>query len=391
MKTLINAVLFCFVVTACSLPALSQVYRWKDKDGNLIISSTPPPPDVDAEKREFENEEKTYDSESMDEANAGIDKSSMSRTAQPFIDGVKERINYRNSIAILFDSGNLAALEDKVNELRRTRPRFSSGTPVLYDFYAAFNPVSEHISPSLKEDYANRLLKWADSNPASYIAQIAKISVLIYRGWKARGSGDASTVTKEGWKTFDENILKAWSVAKMLEERGVSDPILYHDMLVLARALGKSRSEVDAIFAKLIEIDPVFDQGYVAMAEYLLPRWHGSAMELHEFAMKSIQWTNEPVMYARIAIFVSVTEGPGMVTKYPFQYKLMKNAFEILNRRYPDSAMIVNLSAWFAFYYADKAAAKPLVNRISQEWTRDANDIWHGRNNFDQIKQQLLQ
>ncbi len=403
MRILIRLMLFCLICAALSRSTLSQVYKWKDKDGNVIISSTPPPPGVDSEKREIEGKptaspldptseiKNGLNGESSDESEAASEEALVPKAAQPLIDGVMERINYRKSIAALFDAGNLAALEEKVIELRRTRPRFSSGTPVLYDFYAAFNPVSEHISQFSKDDYASRLMKWADANPDSFIAQMAKISVHIYRAWKARGSGNANTVTKRGWEVFEKELQEAWSVAKALEEKGIPDPILYHDMLVLGRGLGKPRPEVDAIFDKLISIDPAFDQGYIAMAEYLLPRWHGSAAELHDFALKSIQLTNEPVMYARIAIYVSVTEGPDMVQEYPFQYKMLKNALKTLNHRYPDSAMLVNLAAWFAYHYGDTAAAKPLIDRISQEWTRDANDVWHGRYSFDRLKQQFAQ
>jgi hypothetical protein len=31
-------------------PSFAQVYKWRDKDGNLRFSDTPPPPGVEAEK-----------------------------------------------------------------------------------------------------------------------------------------------------------------------------------------------------------------------------------------------------------------------------------------------------------------------------------------------------
>ena len=30
-----------------------EIYKWKDKDGNIVFSDTPPPPGVDVEKKEF--------------------------------------------------------------------------------------------------------------------------------------------------------------------------------------------------------------------------------------------------------------------------------------------------------------------------------------------------
>ena len=45
-------VLFCGVATA-------QIYKWRDKDGNLVMSSTPPPPGVKWEKRKLEEVRET--------------------------------------------------------------------------------------------------------------------------------------------------------------------------------------------------------------------------------------------------------------------------------------------------------------------------------------------
>jgi glutaredoxin-like YruB-family protein len=34
----------------------SEIYKWKDKDGNIVFSDTPPPPGINAETREFKDE-----------------------------------------------------------------------------------------------------------------------------------------------------------------------------------------------------------------------------------------------------------------------------------------------------------------------------------------------
>jgi glutaredoxin len=36
--------------------AFSQIYKWKDKDGNIIVSTTPPPPGVAWERKEIEKD-----------------------------------------------------------------------------------------------------------------------------------------------------------------------------------------------------------------------------------------------------------------------------------------------------------------------------------------------
>jgi glutaredoxin len=52
MKLLLRASI-CFFLTFMALSAFSQVYKYRDKDGNLIISMTPPPPGVQFEQRQI--------------------------------------------------------------------------------------------------------------------------------------------------------------------------------------------------------------------------------------------------------------------------------------------------------------------------------------------------
>lgn len=41
----------CIIVLVMSFPAEAQVYRWRDKDGNLVVSDSPPPPWIKAEQQ----------------------------------------------------------------------------------------------------------------------------------------------------------------------------------------------------------------------------------------------------------------------------------------------------------------------------------------------------
>jgi glutaredoxin len=51
MKIPVKIILALCLLFSFSWPVSSQIYRWRDKDGNLVISSTPPPPGVKWEKR----------------------------------------------------------------------------------------------------------------------------------------------------------------------------------------------------------------------------------------------------------------------------------------------------------------------------------------------------
>jgi hypothetical protein len=309
--------------------------------------------------------------------------------AQPLIDFNKERLAFRQSVTSLFEAGQTDALEDRARQLRAQRLRFSSGTPILFDFYEAFNPGSAHIPASAKESYAHRLLAWADSRPKSLVASMAAVKVAKYRAWKARGGGYANTVTDEGWKVFREHQLKAWSLMRAAEHVGAVDAALYNEMLKSCQDLEKPRAELDAILGKLVALDPGFDHAYISVANYLRPRWHGSAEELHEFALRATEQSRPamgPIMYARIAIVVALQERSRIATDYPFEYKRLKEAFHELDHRYPNSGRTVNFYAWFALTYGDTATARPLMDRIAREWTDDGDEVWGGRTSFDRAR-----
>jgi len=52
MRRLSRITSICLFLLFMTLSVFSQVYKWRDKDGNLIISTTPPPPGVQCEKQQ---------------------------------------------------------------------------------------------------------------------------------------------------------------------------------------------------------------------------------------------------------------------------------------------------------------------------------------------------
>jgi glutaredoxin len=55
-KGIIITILFVIFVSPASYAVSGEIYKWKDKDGNIVFSDTPPPPGVNAEKKEFKEE-----------------------------------------------------------------------------------------------------------------------------------------------------------------------------------------------------------------------------------------------------------------------------------------------------------------------------------------------
>ncbi len=52
-KGIIVIILFVIFLSPASSSVSGEIYKWKDKDGNIIFSDTPPPPGVEVEIKEF--------------------------------------------------------------------------------------------------------------------------------------------------------------------------------------------------------------------------------------------------------------------------------------------------------------------------------------------------
>ena len=48
--------LFILFLSPASSAVSGEIYKWKDKDGNVVFSDTPPPPGVNAEIKEFKED-----------------------------------------------------------------------------------------------------------------------------------------------------------------------------------------------------------------------------------------------------------------------------------------------------------------------------------------------
>ena len=60
MKPRDRLIVALFLIAALSVPLLSaspsEIYRWKDKDGKIVFSDTPPPPGVDVQIKNYKDE-----------------------------------------------------------------------------------------------------------------------------------------------------------------------------------------------------------------------------------------------------------------------------------------------------------------------------------------------
>jgi hypothetical protein len=97
----------------------------------------------------------------------------------------------------------------------------------------------------------------------------------ISKAWQARGSGWANTVTKDGWRGFEENIKKAKKCLTEAWEMHRDMPIPAVQMITVAKAQGSVAERIQW-FNRAVAGQADYSPAYSRIQDALLPRWCGS-------------------------------------------------------------------------------------------------------------------
>ena len=306
-----------------------------------------------------------------------------------------EREAFRREVSALLVAEQFDALELKAEALRQKKARFSSGAPVLFDFYEGLNPVSDHVPRSERQKCHALLEKWVAKRPTSLTPRIPLVREQMALAWESRGEGYAGAVTADGLRGFEANSTLGWNLGQEALRLKVKDPALYDILLALGVGLDKPRSELDSLLDKGIAVDPGFDHLYVVMARYLMPRWHGTPQEFAAFASRAASATQDSLgdaLYARVAVEGLLLYGGGdFATMSPlFPWDRLRRAFVDLDKAFPGSSFIVNTFCALAVLYRDVATARSLFERIGDHWSSDSAEVWRTREWFDSSRAYAL-
>lgn len=273
-----------------------------------------------------------------------------------------------------FLSDNFEKLEKVSGVYRREKSRTPSGLWKLSIFYAAINEATGQCKKGRDPDVAfppleEKARKWVEAYPASPTAHIVRSLVLTDRAWAHRGCGYAETVSEEGWVGFRRYIAAAR--ANLEEHKAIAavDPEWYEEMLTIARAQQWALNDFNGLFSEALAREPQYYQTYFMALEYLLPKWHGSAEEIEDFAQDAVGRTKDlegQGMYARLYWYASQTQFKNDIFRNSLAgWPQMKAGFEDIVRRYPDSWNLNNY-ARFACLARDKPKTVELLKRIDE-------------------------
>ncbi len=276
-----------------------------------------------------------------------------------------------------------AVLDQMADKMRVEQSRMTEGIWKLGFFYMALQRETViEMSDDFPAAFA-RFERWERANPSSITARIAHAAALGSYAWVARGDGMAHTVTAEGWKLFEQRLKQARALLESDEELKKC-PGYYSTMMTVALGQGWSRRDYDRLFAEAVALAPDYETFYFHRAIFLQEKWYGTSPdEWHRFALAAADATKKEhgqILYTRIVWYVlrSGMTRIAAVKKTGFDWPRMKEGFEELARRYPESVRNKNAFCFYAYAADDKTTARRLSAELGgryapEVWGKDAS------------------
>jgi len=155
----------------------------------------------------------------------------------------------------------------------------------------------------------------------------------ISEAWKARGSGWASSVKEQGWKTFSEqlelaraHLVKAWKLHPDYPEAA--------DLMILvACGLDDDRATRRLWFDRSVAAQFDYISAYESYLQFALtPRWGGSHREMYDFGLECLATkrfdTEVPAQLWHTVFLISEFDGDETIWRQPGVYQNLRAVFE---------------------------------------------------------------
>ncbi len=124
--------------------------------------------------------------------------------------------------------------------------------------------------------------------PDTPVGNLARGSIAIQLAWRARGHGDAATVTEEGGKGFFKNLNLAAHCLLRAGEQDIEDPTPFAILQTVAMGLQLKRKIAEDWLQEAIRRDASNQQAHYRHLFLLCKKWGGSHEDMFNFARTTI-------------------------------------------------------------------------------------------------------
>ncbi len=120
--------------------------------------------------------------------------------------------------------------------------------------------------------------------PDTPVGNLARGSIAMQLAWRARGRGDAATVTKEGWEGFFKNLNLAAHCLLRAGDQDMEDPTPFAFLQTVAMGLQLEKKVAEAWLQEALRRDATNQQAHSRHLTLLCKKWGGSHEEMFNFA-----------------------------------------------------------------------------------------------------------
>ena len=297
--------------------------------------------------------------------------------------------NFMDTAARILKEEKFVELDCLADHARSGKERLPGGLWKIHLLYQGLRQPVPYPMHATQEDWTHlsqRLHRWVKERPESITARVTLALAYLEYAQDARGSGYADTVSKSGWKLFEERTAEARKILEEARELPSKCPEWYVAMQMVSVNQSWSVTEARALFEEANKFEPEYYTYARDLAYYLLPKWSGDAGDTEEFVQEianRIGGDKGDILYFQVAAADYVI--CGCDNNPELSWDRIKRGFEASEKLYGASMPNLNRIAYLATYFGerDPIYADKILTRIGDQW--DA-ETWGHQEDFEKIK-----
>jgi hypothetical protein len=224
-------------------------------------------------------------------------------------------------------------------------------------------------------EHREKLAAMAKASPQLATPLISMAQAHLLEAWRERGYGPEDSVSPEIRQRWKDSAGKARKLLEQAVQRGLKDGEAYVLLLEVARIEGWPLAETREVFEQGRKVDNRDVGLYEAMAEYLLPRWHGQPGDVEKFAAevpKMVPGDDGLDAYVHIAYALNQLDN-NLLFWGDFDRKLLAKGAVVTAQRYPEARNLVPFAALCTVAAQDVSSARRIRELVKYN---DAPRVW---------------
>jgi len=192
--------------------------------------------------------------------------------------------DYVKWIPILYYDKDFDAIEENVSALLKEKNEAKS-----YELYAFYLGLAKITHVKYIDLMQNVLDEWCNERPGSHIPWLVRGIFYTNYAWHIRGGGWAKDVAKDAWQGFHAKLELAQKDLQKSWELNPKDPNSSCHLIVVTFGLSYPREEMEQHYQNAISACPWHFGARIMKLQYLMPKWHGSARDMFDFARQCLK------------------------------------------------------------------------------------------------------